>query len=69
MFNLDKVRTEIKCPRCRFLNRIWLKQIRLHDVIICRGCKSNISLTDEFNSVKKAKQDREKRFKSLLKNI
>jgi len=51
---VDAFEVEVKCPRCCFQNPIWLKQSRLRDVIICRGCKSNIQLDDSMNTVRKA---------------
>lgn len=52
--NLDKIEIEAECPRCGFANPIWLRQARLRDVVICRGCKVNIQLDDGMNSVRKA---------------
>lgn len=52
--NLDKLETDVDCPHCNFANPIWLKQARLRDVVICRGCKANIQLDDSMNSVRKA---------------
>jgi hypothetical protein len=52
--NLDKFEVEVDCPRCNFTNPIWLRQARLRDVVICRGCKANIQLDDSMNSVRKA---------------
>jgi len=54
MINFDKHEIEIQCPECSFYNPIWLKQARLRDVIICRGCKSNIQLDDQMNETRKA---------------
>ena len=51
--NLDAFEVNVDCPRCQFSNPIWLKQARLRDVIICRGCKSNIQLDDSMNTVRK----------------
>lgn len=51
---VDAFEVDVECPRCRFLNPIWLKQARLRDVIICRGCHWNIQLDDGMNSVRKA---------------
>jgi hypothetical protein len=51
--NLDRIEVEVDCPRCQFANPIWLKQARLRDVIICRGCKTNIQLDDSMNTVRK----------------
>jgi hypothetical protein len=48
MVILDKTSIEIPCPKCEFLNPIFLGQARLQDVIICRGCKSNIYLSDQM---------------------
>lgn len=52
--NLDKIEVEVDCPRCGFANPIWLRQARLRDVVICRGCKANVQLDDSMNSVRKA---------------
>ena len=52
--NLDKFEIEVDCPRCNFANPIWLRQARLRDVLICRGCKANVQLDDSMNSVRKA---------------
>lgn len=54
MINFDKHEIEIQCPECSFYNPIWLKQARLRDTIICRGCKSNIHLDDQMNETRKA---------------
>jgi hypothetical protein len=56
-FNLDKVELEAECPRCGFFNPFFIKQARLRDVIICRGCKANIQLEDHMNTVRKAERD------------
>ena len=52
--NIDKFVVEVNCPRCNFANPIWLRQARLRDVVICRGCKANIQLDDSMNTVRKA---------------
>lgn len=54
MIDLDSHEIEFQCPRCNFYNKIWLKQARLRDVVICRGCKSNIRLDDQMNETRKA---------------
>lgn len=53
MIDLGKQKIEITCPKCNFANPVSLKQIQIRDVIICRGCKSNIQLHDYLNTVKK----------------
>lgn len=57
MLDMDKLEIELQCPRCNFYNYIFLKQARLRDVIICRGCKYNIQLDDQMNNVRKAVRD------------
>ena len=54
MIDFDKHEIDIQCPECSFCNPIWLKQARLRDVIICRGCKANIHLDDQMNETRKA---------------
>ena len=54
MINLDKQEIEFQCPTCNFYSKIWLKQARLRDVVICRGCKYNIRLDDQMNETRKA---------------
>ena len=57
MINLDKFEIEVKCPRCGFYNKIFLRQVRIRSVIICRGCKGNIQLEDYMNEYRKAKRN------------
>jgi len=54
MLELYKQEIDTPCPSCSFYNTITLKQIRLRDVTICRGCKSNIKLDDYSNEIRKA---------------
>jgi hypothetical protein len=54
--DIDRFEVEIDCPGCGFANPIWLGQARLRDVVICRGCKSNIQLEDSMNTVCKVRQ-------------
>ncbi len=51
-----RLEIEIECPKCDFYNPIWIKQARLRDMIICRGCKVNIQLDDSMNDVRKARR-------------
>ena len=50
-------------------NPVWIKQARVRDVIICRGCKSNIQLDDGMNSVRKARQDLLRQFDKMRRQI
>lgn len=70
--DLDNIEIEIQCPICSFYNPIFIKQARLRDVIICRGCKSNIQLDDQMNEVRKAARNVQKtmnEFKNSLKDF
>ncbi|CAE6765876.1 hypothetical protein R75777_03659 [Paraburkholderia nemoris] len=76
MVELDHVRLDIPCPRCRFLNGIRYRDARLRDVLICRGCKSNIRLDDSMNECRKARRsvraaldELEKALGGLSKNL
>ena len=65
MIDLDLIEVNIDCPLCNFKNEIFLKNIRLKDVIICRGCKKNIQLNDHMNTFRKAKRDIERQITEL----
>jgi hypothetical protein len=67
--DIDSSEIEIKCPKCQFYNMIWIKQARLRDVIICRGCKSNIYLDDGMNTVCKARRRLLEQFKKIKHQI
>lgn len=54
MFDLDKQSIDFQCPHCEFWNSALLGQVRLRDVVICRGCKANIRLDDHMNEYRKA---------------
>jgi hypothetical protein len=63
--DIDSFEVEIECPICEFTNPIWIKQARLRDVIICRGCKANMRLDDSMNGVRKARQNIQRQLKAL----
>ena len=52
--NLGKHEIDFQCPSCGFSNKATIKQVRINDLIICRGCKRNIRLVDHFDTTKKA---------------
>ena len=54
MLNLDKQSFEFECPKCGFYNKATIGQARGRDVVICRGCKSNVRMEDSMNSCRKA---------------
>jgi len=55
-FTIDFAELDLLCPKCGFSNPFWIRQARLRDVIICRGCKCNIQLDDQMNSVRVAER-------------
>lgn len=54
MINLGKRKIGFQCPSCGFSNKATIKQVRIDDLIICRGCKRNIRMVDHFDTTKKA---------------
>lgn len=56
MINLDQFEFEVDCPRCSFATKIFYRDARLRDVLICRGCKANIQLDDHMNQCRKARR-------------
>jgi phage FluMu protein Com len=65
MINLDKFEIEVKCPRCGVYNEIFLRQVRIRSIIICRGCKGNIQLEDYMNEYRKTKRNIAKSVREL----
>lgn len=65
LLDLDKQSFEFPCPQCDFFNEAYLGQVKLRDVIICRGCKTNIQLDDHLNEYRKA----ERRIRRTLNNF
>lgn len=65
---IDKImdsELELECPNCGFYNPFTLKQAKLRDVIICRGCKMNIKLLDHMNEVRKSQRRINKKISDL----
>lgn len=56
MINLDRFEFEVECPKCSFASKIFYRDARLRDVLICRGCKANIQLDDHMNECRKARR-------------
>lgn len=67
--DIDSHEVDIECPQCGFYNPIWIKQARLRDTIICRGCKNNIRLDDSMNTVRKVRNMLMKAFRELEAEI
>lgn len=56
MIDLDRIELDIECPKCKFVSKIFYRDARLRDVIICRGCKVNIQLDDHMNECRKVRR-------------
>lgn len=56
MIDLDRFTFEMECPKCSFATKIFYRDARLRDVLICRGCKANIQLDDHMNECRKARR-------------
>lgn len=56
MIDLDRCEFEVACPNCNFATKIFYRDARLRDVLICRGCKANIQLDDHMNECRKARR-------------
>lgn len=69
MLNLDKQFVEIACPRCGFYNPVTLKQVRLRDAVICRGCKVTINFDDHMNETSKAVRSINRALRDLEEQI
>jgi hypothetical protein len=68
-WDIDGFEVEIECPRCRFINPAWVKQVRLRDAIICRGCKCNIRLEDQMNTIRKARESVNRQVRELQQTL
>ena len=56
MFDLDCVKFDVPCPRCRFTTQIFYRNARLRDVLICRGHKTKIQLHKSMNEFRAARR-------------
>lgn len=68
-FTIDWVEIDTPCPKCGFFNPIWIRQARLRDVIICRGCKANVQLDDHMNEVRNAERSTRRAVQDLMKSL
>ncbi len=69
---IDNTPVSVACPICEFHNTFTIKQARLRDMIICRGCKANIQLDDDMNECRKVTRQIERAitgFEDSLKDL
>ena len=69
MLDIDRIETEAACPRCDFYYGFTFQQVRLRDVIICRGCHSNIRLDDHLNTFRKARASIDRSMRELEESL
>ena len=65
MFDLDRVAITITCPKCNFDNSATVRQVRVGDRVICRGCKNVLCLVDRNASFKKGRSRMSEEIESL----
>lgn len=66
---IDNTPVTAPCPVCEFYNTFTIKQARLRDMIICRGCKTNIQLDDHMNECRKATRQIERAIAELQESL
>ena len=69
MIDIDNIAIDVQCPSCHFSNTVTLRQIRLRDVIICRGCKANIRLEDHLNTARKTVRSVQRAIRELQEQL
>lgn len=69
MLDIDSHKLDFQCPSCHFFNAVTLKQVRLRDVLICRGCNSNIQLDDFMNEYRKGLREIRRAMRSLEQTV
>jgi hypothetical protein len=69
MLDLDARTFEFPCPKCGFYNPVYLRQVRLRDVIICRGCKRDLQLDDHMNDYRLARRRIQNALKTLQRSL
>ena len=62
---LDRQTIPVECPECCFVTDVTVREVRLQDAIICRGCKQTLQLLDHMHSVRKA----ERQVKRMLEDF
>ena len=67
--NIDRQRIYIRCPRCTFYARPFLRQVRHGETVICGGCKSNIRLEDHLGSYLKAQRKLQRALDELTSSL
>ncbi len=69
MFNIDKQKINISCPKCDFENSVTFKQIEDQESIICNGCRCSIKLVDKDGSVRRGIKNVNQEMNKLTKSL
>jgi hypothetical protein len=64
--DIDDHWIDVSCPRCPLTTEASLRDVRLGNVIICRGCKANIRLVDHLGEYHRARRRLADSLNSLL---
>lgn len=65
MIDLEREEVPIECPECEFVLPATLRQVRIRNIVICRGCKRNVQLEDHLNEVRVGLRGIQQSFKEL----
>ncbi len=64
--DLDRRWIDVDCPNCRLATPASLRDVRLGNVIICRGCKANIRLLDHLGEYHRMRRKLEASFRRMF---
>lgn len=70
--DLSHERIFVDCPKCNFWIRPFLREIEEERLVVCPGCRQNISLVDNLLSLRRSRREAEKAIRELentLKNF
>lgn len=64
--DLDRHWIDVDCPHCRLATPASLRDVRLGNVIICRGCKANVRLVDHLGEYHRVRRKLERAFRQMI---
>jgi hypothetical protein len=67
--DLDRHWIEVDCPRCRLATPVTLRDVRSCGVVICRGCKADIRLSDHLGEYHRIRRRLERTLGAALSSL
>jgi hypothetical protein len=64
--DLDDHWIDVGCPYCPLTTEASMRDVRMGNVIICRGCKANIRLIDHLGDYHRARRRLSDSFKRIF---